>query len=220
MNVSSPSPATLSPLVHAARVGLIAVVCGLLAWLPYLQTAEETEIVAYSAPKEAARPFPSLRETAGAPARLWGAIIPRGANVWFFKVLGPPDAVVQHEPALVDFLKSVRFEGDQPTWTPPSGWQQQPSDGFRLATLMIPTDDQPLELAVSKLGRGEGPWEEQLLANVNRWRGQVSLPDVKPEELADATQQIPVDGSLAVVVSIAGIRKPDSMSGPPFARGR
>ena len=84
---------------------------------------------------------------------------------------------------------------------------------------MIPTDNKPLELAVSKLGRG-GPWDEQLLVNVNRWRDQLTLPPLKPEEITDATAALDVDGVTATVVNVAGIKKPDTMGRGPLSGGR
>jgi hypothetical protein len=179
-------------------------VCGLLAWLPYLHTGDETEIISYSAPKESVRPSLSESASQAGPVRLWGAIIPLPDDVWFFKLTGPPDAVAAHESEIRRCLESVRFVDGEPTWTLPSEWTQKPGNEFRFATLVIPSTGKPLELTVSKLGRGGGSWDEQLLANINRWRGQVSLPPLSIGELPHNTERVEINGQIATVIDVIG----------------
>lgn len=217
MSAISNRRVTFSPVVLAAQIALVVGVCGLLSWLPYLITGEETAITKYAAPKETFAKIPPKLPSAGDPARLWGAIVPQKSDVWFFKLTGPIETVKELESPLRDFLPTVHFSNGTPAWTLPEGWRQMPGNEFRFATLVIPSDEKPLELAVSKLPRG-GSWEAQLLDNVNRWREQMTLPPLKPEEVTDATEQLDVNGATATVVNVAGIKKPDTMGRGPFAR--
>jgi hypothetical protein len=49
-------------------------------------------------------------ESAGSK-RLLAVVVSRGAQTWFFKMLGPADVVEKQKPAFEAFLKSVRFGG-------------------------------------------------------------------------------------------------------------
>src|SRR5271165_6547105 len=56
--------------------------------------------------------------------RLFGAIFPRDGTSWFFKLIGPVDAVKPVEPEVRTFLRSVRFEGDDPPkYQVPQSWK-------------------------------------------------------------------------------------------------
>jgi len=53
-------------------------------------------------------------ESAGQPApRMLGVMLPRGEQTWFFKLMGPADAVEKQKSAFEAFVKSVRFEGSR-----------------------------------------------------------------------------------------------------------
>src|ERR1700739_3174762 len=45
--------------------------------------------------------------------RLLGAILPHGDRTWFFKLLGPEDAVEKHAKEFKQFVHSVRFTDDK-----------------------------------------------------------------------------------------------------------
>ena len=66
-------------------------------------------------------------------------------------------------------------EDRKPTWTVPSGWQEGQLAQFLVAKYVIAGADGTAAVNVSSLaGDGGG-----LLANVNRWRGQLGLPPVE-----------------------------------------
>ena len=66
-------------------------------------------------------------------------------------------------------------EDRKPTWTVPSGWQEGQLAQFLVAKYVIAGADGTAAVNVSSLaGDGGG-----LLANVNRWRGQLGLPPVR-----------------------------------------
>jgi hypothetical protein len=117
---------------------------------------------------------------------------------WFFKVSGPDELVAPQREALDKFLKSIQFSSNpdtDPTWTLPEGWKQQEGNELRFATIQMGSSDAPLELTVTKLPMRGGDESEYLLANVNRWRGELGLePLASAEELNKETTKIK-DGS-------------------------
>lgn len=107
--------------------------------------------------------------------RMLGAIIPQGDQVWFFKLVGPRDAVDAVDSELREFIQAVQFVDGQPDLaTLPEGWVRGGERAMRFATLLIPTSSRELELSVSQLPK-TGDWDEQVAMNVNRWREQISL---------------------------------------------
>lgn len=145
------------------------------------------------------------------------AIVLRSSQGWFFKLLGPEQAVESHADAFNEFLKSVHFQDDTtPEWSLPAGWIEQPGNQFRFATLEI--GGTGLEVTVSTLPRGDGDESEYVLSNVNRWRGQVGLNPIAPNELQRETKQVEIDDGTATMVDLVGHGKSGSMTAP-FASG-
>lgn len=108
--------------------------------------------------------------------RLLGAIIPQEKEVWFVKVLGPADAVKFADKQIQEFAKSLTFTKDGPDLSKlPAGWNRGGEKQMRFATLLVDTPEAQLDISISQLPYG-GDWEEQVVSNVNRWRGQVMLP--------------------------------------------
>jgi hypothetical protein len=54
-----------------------------------------------------------LYDFAGPTNRVHVAMIEVGDQVWFFKLVGPTAAVAQQQAAFDEFLKSVKFGGNQ-----------------------------------------------------------------------------------------------------------
>jgi hypothetical protein len=155
--------------------------------------------------------------SAGEKGRILGAIVPHGEKTWFFKLTGPTESVVEQVPPFLDFIRSLRFEGDVPRWNRPEEWTEQPGNQFRFATLVIESATGPLELTISPLPTGEGDFNAQLLANINRWRGQMQVPPLEPAQLEKATMKLDV-GELAVwLVNIEGRLGSTGMGGAPAA---
>jgi hypothetical protein len=126
----------------------------------------------------------------------------RGNMSWFFKMTGADSLVASQKDNFLQFLKSVSFTENAPAstamttapadnansapdlnsmWTIPAGWQTQTHSSMLLAQFSIAGDNgakadvNVLELA----GEGGG-----LLKNLNRWRGQLNLPDATETDLA------------------------------------
>jgi hypothetical protein len=124
-------------------------------------------------------------------ARILVAMLTSGGTSWFFKMTGEDSFVAAQKENFLQFLKTVSFVQNAPAqnvvapaaqnenagsiWTIPAGWQQLPPSEFLIAKFSIPgADGAVAQVNVSSLaGEGGG-----VLANVNRWRGQLGLPPV------------------------------------------
>lgn len=135
------------------------------------------------------------------PARILAAIIPHGESAWFVKLFGPADAVAEQTAQFTAFLESIEFadaaDAEQPiTWTLPEGWTEGEASGMRYATLLIEQGgEKPLDVSVMPAGGS-------ILANVNRWRGQVGLDAVTQQQLEEQVERLDIDGNPAVLVNL------------------
>jgi len=141
----------------------------------------------------------------------------RGPQAWFFKLVGPIDAVEMAVAKFDQFVASVRTgkEG-RPDWTLPEGWTedtaaQAPRMGR--ATIRIGEGKSRLELAVSRLPMPDDRRESWVLANVNRWRSQMDLPPIARSELAETTQQIKAGEQTATKIDLQGVFTGGPMAG-------
>jgi hypothetical protein len=237
----SPLCANITPGSRAFALTIAVTVS--LAWL--VGCGSEEPVVSYKVPKadalwednhvdrkddvDKADVKPTKK---GKPGRMLGAIATVGETNWYLKLLGPLDPVSAQAEDVDAFLKSVKFTGDdgekQPQWTLPEGWTQIPADdprnkggtsGFsvpRFATIDIVVNDEKLELTVIALGADVADPAGDLLANVNRWRGQVMLSPVELKELKDSVSPHEVDGITVYIVDFEGHLKPRGMGRAPF----
>jgi hypothetical protein len=150
------------------------------------------------------------------PTRILGAIAQEGDGPsWFFKLMGPKDAVSKQEPAFDSFLSSIEFlkQGEKPlNWTLPEGWREGPRKG-RYATLLTGPEGDSVELSVMQAGGN-------LLDNVNRWRGQVGLESVPEEKLGDSSKEVTTkQGRKVMRVDVSGMAGKGAPM-PPFMKGQ
>src|SRR5688572_12059567 len=89
---------------------------------------------------------------------------------------------------------------EKPTYTVPAGWKDSGGQGMRFASFQVSPDDPTALVTVIPLGRDSG----DLLANVNRWEGQLGLPPSKAEDLLKVTTQIEVNGMPVTTVGLRG----------------
>ena len=151
--------------------------------------------------------------------RLLVAMLTRGEMSWFFKMTGEDECVTSQKEKFLQFLKSVSFVENVPAqitaapatqnesgnadsiWTIPPGWQSVPPSQFLLAEYSISgANGAKAEVNVAEMG-GEGGG---LLANVNRWRGQLGLGALSESDLPQLAQSLEVPGGTATVVDFAG----------------
>ena len=90
------------------------------------------------------------------------------------------------------------------TYEVPDGWQEGAAGGFRVATFRVKEGNQEAETTIIPLAKESG----SVLANVNRWRGEVDLQPTTEAALADLVQRITVDGIQGHYVDLAGPKAP------------
>ena len=151
------------------------------------------------------------------------AIIPAGERAWFVKATGEPAAIEAQKQPFESFLKSWQLASQadaSPRWTEPAGWKKRATPGtMRFATL----DADGVEIAISVLPLPSGQaWDDYLLANVNRWRGQLQLEPESLEAIQQQVQTIPLGELKATAVDLVGKSVPGAAPGmgtgaAPFA---
>jgi hypothetical protein len=159
--------------------------------------------------------------------RLIVAMLTQGTMSWFFKITGEDAFVTSQKEKFLQFLKSVSFAENEPPqmasapaapagnknagfiWTLPSGWKSIPPSQFLLAEFSVSgTSGAKAEVNVAELdGEGGG-----LLANVNRWRGQLGLGAIGEDNLPQLAQSLDVPGGKATLVDFTGV---DAKTGAP-----
>jgi hypothetical protein len=152
--------------------------------------------------------------------RIQVAVLTRGDMSWFFKITGADAFVSAQKENFLAFLKSVTFADNSPAettaappaqtgnskslWTVPPDWQPADPGPMLFAKFSITSGDGKADVNISSFaGDGGG-----LLANVNRWRGQLGLPqaaDIQPDSFN-------VVGGSAQAVDLTGT---DAKTGKP-----
>ncbi len=168
-----------------------------------------------------------------ADARMLGLLVELPAVSVFAKLVGTAKIVEAERERFLAFARSVRMgppsagSGQGPStgagpgpsagsgqgpasvplrWTVPEGWEQRPDRSMRLATLG-PRGVTEVELVLSSFPGNVGG----LVANVNRWRGQMGLDPVD-EAAVDALPRRRLLGGEGVLVELVG-HLSDGMSG-------
>lgn len=159
----------------------------------------------------------------GAPLRIVTAFVHEADSSWFYKLAGEEALVTAQKPTFVEFLKTVRVHADAtepapagpapatgvpatgapaggaPQWTGPvpAGWQQLAPGNMQVAKFAVPAQGPAkAEVFVSVFPGDTGG----LLANANRWRRQIGLPEVDQDGLKGAVS--PLDPALPEAVLI------------------
>jgi len=171
-------------------LGLL-ILCGTAAILSL--GCPETDIRHYDAPKP--------------DVRLLAVILPHGDDVWFFKMAGPAKDIGENEAAFKKFLNTVEFDdkANPPIkWERPNDWRQGPVSKMRYATLLLGSEEQPLEMTVSQFPKKAS----SVKRNVNRWRAQIGLRPMYVDELGEVTKSMQLPAGAATWVDMTS-RIPD-----------
>lgn len=197
-------------------------VCGALMLLGgFASGCREDRIQSYRVvpvePRTASQRTPPMMPAANptgqrGPSRMVAAILQRPEAMWVFKIVGSPDQVAKTETAWRPFLEAVTFESESqlPRWTLPAGWEELPGNDFRHATLLMSGVDPPLELAISKLPPGQ-----DLLMNVNRWRGQLELEPLSQDRLDAELGKISAGPETFLLFDATGVSASSTPMGGP-----
>ncbi|HAH07652.1 MAG TPA: hypothetical protein DCM05_14210 [Elusimicrobia bacterium] len=86
-------------------------------------------------------------------------------------------------------------------WSVPKGWREKAPSSMRLASFDVPEKGGLCDASIVVLEGGA----MGVLANVNRWRGQIGLPPLEGEKsLAETSVKVKTGAGEAVVVDLAG----------------
>jgi hypothetical protein len=107
------------------------------------------------------------------------------------------------KPAQSTAAAAPRQGGSVPQWTVPAGWKPLPASGMRFAAFAITDDTPPVTLTVIPLP------SSPLLANVNRWEGELGLPHSNEAGLDKVVQHIDANGAHIDLVDLTGPESPD-----------
>ena len=160
-------------------------------------------------------------------ARTTAAIVENAGMLWFIKMAGEESVVSAQENNFKSFLQSMRFESGGmpaghpqvagagagtgavgggftggPDWKIPATWKKAPPRQMVIAAYEASKGGATAEVTVSSF---DGP-TGGLLANVNRWRGQVGLGAISEGDLATQIKTVDLsDGSKGSVVDVTGM---------------
>ncbi len=150
--------------------------------------------------------------------RMLAAMLPKGNEIWFFKVTGPEGAVDSIAAEFRSFVERIEFEEGSPKLNDlPTGWRRGGEKPLRYATLDVETPDKQLGISVSSLPLREDTWDEQVQDNVNRWRGQLGLPKSDAKWAGGEAITVQTADPNAVWVDIVGETGVTNSMSPPFA---
>src|ERR1700751_87039 len=103
-------------------------------------------------------------------------------------------------------------------WTKPAGWSGQPVTEMRLASFKVNgTDATSADVSVAAFPGDAGG----LVSNVNRWRGQLELPQLEENRLRQTIQQREIQGAPAYFVDLQTVEhstKPSRILGAVMER--
>lgn len=160
------------------------------------------------------------------PMRIVTAMVHRPDASWFYKLAGDAELVEAQKPAFIAFLKSIKISeapaneavptrasdktasASPPTqtgsaspsqWKTPAGWKAVPPGQMQNAKFSVPEKNgAKADVTVSIFPNSTG----STLMNVNRWRGQISLPPIDEAELAKLSKPLDEKNPTAVLVDM------------------
>jgi hypothetical protein len=161
-----------------------AIMFGLIATLAFAAGCRDREISAYRAPKDPASTVP-------AEGRANTNDLPPGH---------PPVGPVA--PGAGDTMANtaVPTASGALTWTAPAHWSAKPASAMRKGSFAVKGDGAEADLSITAFPGDTGG----LLANLNRWRGQVALPAFAESDLPKSVEHIDTGTLHFEVVDFAG----------------
>ena len=123
---------------------------------------------------------------------------PEGAEVQQLEVAGKQITLVNFLAVESVAAQAPVASNGQPKWTVPDGWKEAKGDGVSMAAFAAEEGKRSVRTTVSVLGGND------LLQNMNRWRGQLGLPSWTKEELSKSAKTLTVDGTDGSFVELVG----------------
>jgi hypothetical protein len=165
----------------------------------------------------------ALDGAGGAGARLLVAVLTAGGSSWYLRMSGVSAAVEEQREAYLGWLKTVSLgrgvgvgmgiPGEEegagmalPRWEVPEGWREEAPPRMVMARFRAGPVERELDITVSVFPGDVGG----LVANVNRWRGQVGLGMWSEAEVMGAVERVEMaDGEgqwVEFVGELAGVK--------------
>ncbi len=169
-----------------------------------------------------------LYDIAGKSGRTVVAMIPRNGSSWFIKLRGDNATVAAAKPVFLEFLKSLHFGGedratagadphaglglqgapaapppasDGPKWNVPPQWVETPPRAMVFKGFEVGGDaGAKADISISFFQGDVGG----VLANVNRWRGQLAQPPIEAGQLDGVTESVATLGGSGTMVDFMG----------------
>jgi hypothetical protein len=95
--------------------------------------------------------------------------------------------------------------GQDLLWQAPAAWSSKPAGAMRKATYSVPGGGADADLSITAFPGDVGGE----LMNVNRWRGQLGLPPLRPEELDASVNRVEANGLRFTLVELASQGDPN-----------
>ncbi len=162
--------------------------CAVLWCLLLLGGCRDREITAYRAPKD---------PVAAAPTPVAGSAntndLPRGH---------PPVGGAAQPAPVADTMANtaVPTGSDSLVWTAPAAWSVKANGPMRKGSYAVKGNGAEADLSITAFPGDTGG----LLANLNRWRGQVSLPPLAEAQLGASVEHLDLGSLHADIVDFAG----------------
>lgn len=96
--------------------------------------------------------------------------------------------------------ESLNADAENPDWILPEGWEELPASSMRRASFAAPGSAGAVDIAVTSFPGDVGG----LLANINRWRGQIDLPPISAEALSEQAEELEVHGKAVTIARMSG----------------
>ena len=137
--------------------------------------------------------------------RILGAVIPDAGNVYFVKATDRIARVTSAESSFRSIVEQFAIdpESGSPKFELPAGWSLKLLDnanaGIGLSEMIAEINFEavggPIKFTISKYNRPteQAMWDEYLLSQINRWRGQLELSPISVLDLQKELVTIPRD---------------------------
>ena len=164
----------------------------------YSESKKNTE--PYQMPRETEQPHNHQHDTESNPHQnapfmkksidadsMVAAIIPLGEKTCFVKMTGSKEEIVPQANSLIMFISSIDFTKEPLNYKLQENWEKvDKKSAFRHSSFTV--KNTKLDISISFLG-GNGGGD---LSNINRWRGQLGLPAIGEEQLANVSRIFPL----------------------------
>jgi len=88
------------------------------------------------------------------------------------------------------------------TFDAPAGWQSRPAAGMRKVDFLVAAGGKTAVMTAIDFPASAGPMMADPTANLNRWRREIGLPELSPEEATKAMQPLEIDGGAATFMAV------------------